>query len=529
MALVAPWLAAALSSAAYATHWVAPTLPAPQLLPRATTILPKNAKRATLPSLSIQSANAAPPRTQTLITLKAASTDANLKQNANAVASLAIIVAADAGLKTLFKRYQIAFPASLAGMLFLFTCLTSLKSTRPTIANKLYGISRPGYALLSRWLAVFFVPNLVLLPLVLQLNASEGARLAALIIVGSMISLLSCAVVALTALKFTSFDGTNAPEASAPAPDVKVASSQAPTSKASKALESSQTPPNAFASSTLGLLSTGCTFFATVAVLSNRGLLPLPAGIAVLTCQMSLLFATLLGFAAGSSFPVRVQRLVHPLLFCTGFTLSTILLLSTAIGLPPASLLRSYLVPGGAPVSAAGNLLLAMLGPATLSFGIAMYERRALMRSSAVSVGSSVICATIVGVFGTALAARSLVLPAYLKLATISRQVTAPLAIAIAGMIGADPSLAATIVVLTGLLIANFGASLLDSVGIRSPVARGLAMGGAGHGLGTAALGGKEPEAFPFAAIAMVLNATLSTILLSFPVVRKLVRLLLKL
>jgi putative effector of murein hydrolase len=150
-----------------------------------------------------------------------------------------------------------------------------------------------------------------------------------------------------------------------------------------------------------------------------------------------------------------------------------------------------------------------------------MYERRALMRSSARSVGASVSSAAVIGLFGTALAARALELPQYLRLASVSRQVTAPLAIAIAGMVGANPSLAATIVVLTGLLVANFGAAALDALGVTSPVARGLAMGGAGHGLGTAALATSEKEAFPFAAIAMALNATLSTILVTLPPVRK--------
>ena len=100
-------------------------------------------------------------------------------------------------------------------------------------------------------------------------------------------------------------------------------------------------------------------------------------------------------------------------------------------------------------------------------------------------------------------------------------QVTAPLAIAIANMIGADPSLAATIVVITGLLAANFGRAALDAIGVTSPVARGLAMGAAGHGLGTAAMA-EEKEAFPFAAIAMALNAAASTILVSIPAVRRL-------
>ena len=43
--------------------------------------------------------------------------------------------------------------------------------------------------------------------------------------------------------------------------------------------------------------------------------------------QMSLLTTTLGGFAFGSSFPSRVQKLIHPLLTCTGLTLATMPLL----------------------------------------------------------------------------------------------------------------------------------------------------------------------------------------------------------
>ena len=85
---------------------------------------------------------------------------------------------------------------------------------------------------------------------------------------------------------------------------------------------------------------------------------------------------------------------------------------------------------------------------------------------------------------------------------------------------GADPSLAATIVVITGLIAANFGRALLDVLGVESPVARGLSMGAAGHGLGTAAMV-DEKQAFPFAAIAMALNAAVSSVLVSVPAVRR--------
>lgn len=58
---------------------------------------------------------------------------------------------------------------------------------------------------------------------------------------------------------------------------------------------------------------------------------------------------------------------------------------------------------------------------------------------------------------------------------------------------------------------------------VDAPVARGLAMGASGHGLGTAAMSG-EVNAFPFAAIAMATNAAVSTVLVTLPFTRKLLR-----
>ena len=114
------------------------------------------------------------------------------------------------------------------------------------------------------------------------------------------------------------------------------------------------------------------------------------------------------------------------------------------------------------------------------------------MRQSAKAVSSVTAVAASFGLFATAFAGRLLQMDIPVRLAALPRQVTAPLAIAIAGILKADPSLAATIVVVTGLLCANFGRAVLDVMGVTSPVARGLAMGAAGHGLGTAAMADDE-------------------------------------
>ena len=220
--------------------------------------------------------------------------------------------------------------------------------------------------------------------------------------------------------------------------------------------------------------------------------------------------------------PKRVQKVLHPLITAVATTQLAVALYAAAAGLPFLPTLRSYLLPAAPLLAAPGNLLVTLLGPATLSFAFLMFARRQLMAQSLPAVATVTGFAAATGLAGTALAGRLLAISAPVRLAAIPRLVTTPLAVVIASMLGADPSLAATIVVITGLLAANFGRALLDALGIRSPVARGLAMGAAGHGLGTAAMI-DEKQAFPFAAIAMALNAAVSSVLISIPPFRRVI------
>jgi putative effector of murein hydrolase len=56
----------------------------------------------------------------------------------------------------------------------------------------------------------------------------------------------------------------------------------------------------------------------------------------------------------------------------------------------------------------------------------------------------------------------------------------------ISEQLGGLPSLTAVLVILTGILGAMLGPPLLDGLGIRDWRARGLAIGTASHGIGTA-------------------------------------------
>ena len=86
-----------------------------------------------------------------------------------------------------------------------------------------------------------------------------------------------------------------------------------------------------------------------------------------------------------------------------------------------------------------------------------MFSKRKLVADNAAEVAVGTVASSLTGVFGTALAARAIGLRGTLALSTVPRCITTPLAIAVSGMIGGEPSLSAGMVVVTGLLGANFG------------------------------------------------------------------------
>jgi putative effector of murein hydrolase len=94
------------------------------------------------------------------------------------------------------------------------------------------------------------------------------------------------------------------------------------------------------------------------------------------------------------------------------------------------------------------------------------------------------------------------------------KSVTTPIAMGIAELTGGLPSLTAVLVILTGILGASIGTSVLRIIGVVDPRATGFAMGVASHGIGTArALELGETEG-AFAGLAMGLNGLLTAIAL---------------
>jgi putative effector of murein hydrolase len=233
---------------------------------------------------------------------------------------------------------------------------------------------------------------------------------------------------------------------------------------------------------------------------------------------------TVWAYVFGARLPPAFTKVVHPLVTSSGVLLGSIALLAKLMGVDFLDYLRYYksgslnLLKAGP-----GDILLYLLGPSVVSFAISMYSRRALLRSNLLVVVTAMLASSVGGLFGTAAFVRAISLGgkdgSMVRLSVLARNVTTALSMALTAMIGGDISIAASVVVLTGIIGATYGKTLLTALGVTDPICRGLAIGCSSQGLGVASIA-DEPDAFPFAAISMVLTAVSATTLVSIPAVK---------
>lgn len=153
-----------------------------------------------------------------------------------------------------------------------------------------------------------------------------------------------------------------------------------------------------------------------------------------------------------------------------------------------------------------------LLGPATVALAIPLYRQLRVLLSSvtAVLVGLAV---------GATTAAASAMGVAWLLGASdrtirslAPKSATAPIAMAVSDSIGGLPSLSAVIAILTGIIGSTIAVWVLDAVRVRNEAARGLAMGTAAHGIGTARAIQLGEVTGAFSGLAMGLTALATTI-----------------
>jgi len=159
-----------------------------------------------------------------------------------------------------------------------------------------------------------------------------------------------------------------------------------------------------------------------------------------------------------------------------------------------------------------------LLGPATVALGVPLYENRKRVAASILPMLAALVVGSITAIVSVMVLARMFGLPRPVVLSLAPKSVTAGVAMGISESLGADPSLTAVAVILTGIMSAIVVTPLMNRAGITDFRARGFAAGLAAHGIGTARAFQVDEIAGVFSGIAMSLNALVTSLLVPLAV-----------
>eukprot|EP00741_Cyanophora_paradoxa_P005578 tig00000912_g5408.t1 len=453
---------------------------------------------------------------------------------AKVVAGMGVLGGLDAVLTAIMARGHVRFPPSLVGMSAVFVSMCLLRTYNQKAAYSVEDFFKPTLVFLTRYMPMFFVPPLVVLPVVPKPSLIEAAKLALVCAVGFAFTLISTAKIVkyLRKASNTSLD--------VPSPD------QANKQKKSKP---SLPEPRLIATWTC-ITALGCILplkyglgvdAAGAMAAASEVFGPRTAAAALQGPQSDPRFLTSLvtgfgnhpAFLAGpfslgitvSSYLFGTRGMtsfLHPLIFCSLITSSAISLLGIITGAGWQNALGCYLansVPGLISFGA-GDLLMRMLGPSIISLGFRLYKQRQLLSKHRIEIVGGIFSSAALSLLFTSCLVRLLAMPPETALVALPRSVTTPIAIQVAGILGSSESLTAALVILSGVLGANFARRILTTFGIEDSIARGVAVGAASHGVGTGELVAREPESAPMSAVALTLMGMATVILVAVPPIR---------
>ena len=159
-----------------------------------------------------------------------------------------------------------------------------------------------------------------------------------------------------------------------------------------------------------------------------------------------------------------------------------------------------------------------LLGPATVALAVPLYENRRIVVTAILPMLAALLAGCATAIVSIVVLAQAVGLPGNVVLSMAPKSVTAGVAMGISDSLGADASLTAVAVILTGIIGAVVVTPLMDRIGITDFRARGFAAGLASHGIGTARAFQVDAVAGVFAGIAMGLNALVTSLLVPLAV-----------
>lgn len=154
-----------------------------------------------------------------------------------------------------------------------------------------------------------------------------------------------------------------------------------------------------------------------------------------------------------------------------------------------------------------------LLGPATVALAVPLSVNLSRIGRAVLPMLAALVAGAVTAVVTALAVAAALGADQQTLLSLAPKSVTTPIAMGIAERIGGLPSLAAGLVIATGIIGAVAVTPLMNAFRIRDWRARGFAVGIAAHGIGTARAFQVNQVAGVFAALAMGLNGLVTAVL----------------
>lgn len=132
-----------------------------------------------------------------------------------------------------------------------------------------------------------------------------------------------------------------------------------------------------------------------------------------------------------------------------------------------------------------GRFVSFLLGPSVVALGYILYEQISYLKGNVTSILTSILVGSITGILSVIFLAKLTGADEVLISTLEPKSVTTAIAMNIATQSGGIPSLTAVIVLFCGIFGGIIGPYVLRILGIKSSIAKGLAMGASSHSVGT--------------------------------------------
>jgi len=153
-----------------------------------------------------------------------------------------------------------------------------------------------------------------------------------------------------------------------------------------------------------------------------------------------------------------------------------------------------------------------LLGPATVAFAVPIYKNLSVIKKYVGTIIISITSGSLVAIFSTFGLSKLFDLKSDFITSILPRSITTPIAIEVSKEIGGLPTLTTVFVIITGIIGSVVGPSVIKGLSIKTPIAKGLALGMGAHGAGTNKAFEYGNQEATFSSLAMIFAAVITLI-----------------